>query len=200
MTTTQSKVVADMSMSLDGFIADEKDGVDELFGWYGNGDVEVPTADERWKFRVTAASAEHLRPAFSGRIGALICGRRIFEQTQGWGGRHPIGCPVFVVSHTIPVGWPRDDSRTSFHTDPIAALDAARAEAAGRDIAVATPSITQQYLNAGVLDEIVVSLVPVLLGRGIRFFENLADSPVRLSDPTVVQGRAVTHLTYQILR
>jgi dihydrofolate reductase len=200
MTTTQSKVVADMSMSLDGFIADEKDGVDELFGWYGNGDVEVPTADERWKFRVTAASAEHLRPAFSGRIGALICGRRVFDHTQGWGGRHPVGCPVFVVSHTIPEGWPRDDSRTTFYTDPIAALDAARAEAAGRDIAVATPSITQQYLNAGLLDEIVVSLVPVLLGRGIRFFDNLAGSPVRLSDPTVVQGRAVTHLTYQVLR
>src|ERR1700742_3685265 len=95
---TKQRVIADMSMSLDGFIADEKDGVDELFGWYDNGDVVVPSADERWTFKVTEASAEHLRPAFSGRVGALICGRRVFDYTQGWGGRHPVGCPVFVVS------------------------------------------------------------------------------------------------------
>jgi dihydrofolate reductase len=197
---TQTKVVADMTMSLDGFIADEKDGVGELFGWYGNGDVEVPAAAGEWKFRVTEASAAHLRPAFSGRVGALICGRRVFDLTQGWGGHHPVGCPVFVVSHSVPDGWPRADSPTTFHTDPLEALKAAKAEAAGRDIAVATPSITQQFLDAGVLDEIVVSLVPVLLGRGIRFFDKLAAAPIRLSDPKVVEGRAVTHLTYEVIR
>jgi dihydrofolate reductase len=198
--TTQSKVVADMSMSLDGFIADEKDGVEHLFGWYGNGDVEVPTADERWTFRVSQASADHLRPSFSGAVGALVCGRRIFDLTQGWGGHHPIGCPVFVVSHSVPEGWPREDSPTRFFTDPFDALTAARQEAGDRVTAVATPTLTQQYLNAGLLDEIVVSLVPVLLGRGIRFFDNLTTAPVHLSDPKVVQGTSVTHLTYEVRR
>ncbi len=189
-----------MSMSLDGFIADENDRIDELFGWYGNGDVEVPTADERWTFRVTEASAGVLRPALTGGVGALICGRRVFDLTGGWGGKHPIGCPVFVVSHSVPEGWPRPDSRTTFYPDPMAALEAARAAAGERDVAVATPTLTQQYLDAGVLDAISVALIPVLLGRGIRFFDHLAKTPIRLGDPSVTAGKAVTHLTYEVLR
>ncbi|GIM90251.1 dihydrofolate reductase family protein [Paractinoplanes toevensis] len=190
-----TKVIAEMSMSLDGFIADENDGIDELFGWYGNGEVAVPTAVEHMTFQVSPASAEHLRPAFAGAIGALICGRRVFDLTNGWGGKHPIGCPVFVVSHSVPA----DQHGAAFFTDPLEALSAARKEAGDRDIAVATPTITQQFLDAGELDAIVVSLVPVLLGRGIRFFDNLATTPVRLSDPTVTEGRGVTHLTYNII-
>ena len=133
------KVVADMSMSLDGFIADPQDGVGELFGWYGSGDVEVPTADERWSFKVSAASAEHLRPAFTGGIGALLAGRRIFDQTQGWGGRHPTGAPVFVVSHSVPEGWPRADSATTFYDDALVALAAAKEAAGDKIVAVFDP-------------------------------------------------------------
>lgn len=192
------KVVADMSMSLDGFIADESDGVQELFGWYGNGNVEVKTADPRWTFQVSEASAAHLRPAFSGAIGALVCGRRIFDMTQGWGGHHPVGAPVFCVTHSVPEGWPRTDSATTFHTDAIEALEAAQAAAGDKIVAVSTPTLTQQYLDAGRLDEIVVSLIPVLLGAGIPFFAHIAKTPIRLDDPTVVQGTGVTHLTYRV--
>jgi dihydrofolate reductase len=194
------KVIMNATMSVDGFVADDNDGVSELFGWYGNGDVEVPTADSRWTFRVTEASAGVLRRSFDGGIGALICGRRIFDLTGGWGGQHPIGCPVFVVSHSVPDGWPRPDSRTTFYPDAMTALEAARASAGERDIAVATPSLTQQYLDAGVLDAISVALIPVLLGRGIRFFDHLAKTPIRLGDPSVTEGKAVTHLTYEVLR
>jgi dihydrofolate reductase len=184
-----------MSMSLDGFIADEKDGVAELFGWYGNGTVAVPTAVDHMTFQVSPASAEHLRPALSGGIGALICGRRVFDLTNGWNGTHPIGCPVFVVSHTVPA----DTHGAAFFTDPPAALSEARKAAGAADIAVATPSITQQFLNAGVLDTIVVSQIPVLLGSGIRFFDNLNSTPIRLSDPVVTEGKGVTHLTYEVI-
>jgi dihydrofolate reductase len=194
------KVVADMSMSLDGFIADEHDRVEELFGWFGNGDVEVPSADGRWTFKVSPASAGHLRPSFSGAVGALVCGRRVFDHTQGWGGRHPVGAPVFCVSHSVPQGWPRADSVTTFYTDAEEALAAAQRAAGDKIVAVATPSLTQQYLDAGLLDEIVVSLVPVLLGRGIPFFAGLAKIPVRLTGPAVVEGTGVTHLTYQVVK
>jgi dihydrofolate reductase len=190
-----AKVVADMSMSLDGFIADPADGVGELFGWYQNGDVEVPTADPRWTFKVSEASARHLRPTFSGGVGALVCGRRIYDLTKGWGGHHPVGAPVFVVSHTTP-----DDALFPFFDDAIAALDAAKAAAGDKVVAVSTPALTQQYLDAGLLDEIVVSLIPVLLGKGIAFFANLASAPIRLSDPAVVEGTGVTHLTYAVNR
>jgi dihydrofolate reductase len=189
---TQTKVAAEMSMSLDGFIADENDGTDQLFGWYFGGDVEIPAGG--FTFKVTAASADFLRPALSGGVGALVCGRRVFDLTQGWGGRHPLGCPVFVVSHSVPT----DRHGAHFFTDPMEALAAAKAAAGDRTVAVATPSIAQHYLDAGALDEISVSLVPVLLGKGIRFFDNLAKTPIRLSDPIVYQGEGVTHLTYQV--
>jgi dihydrofolate reductase len=195
-----AKVVADMSMSLDGFIANPHGEVDELFGWYGNGTVEIPTVDGRLTFKVSEASAEHLRPAFAGAVGALLTGRRNFDQTQGWGGTHPVGAPVFVVSHSIPPGWPRADSTTTFYDDALSALEAAKQAAGDRIVAVSTPTLTQQYLDAGVLDEIVVSLVPVLLGTGIPFFGGLSKTPVRLEDPLVVQGTGVTHLTYRVRR
>ena len=125
-------VVAAMSMSLDGFVADEDGGVAELIGWHRNGPVAVPTADPDWTFHVTEASAGLLRPAVSGATGALICGRRVFDQTGGWGGRHPAGCPVLVVSHDVPPGWPRDDSPTAFYPDAMTALEAAQAQAGDR--------------------------------------------------------------------
>ncbi|MEU4428664.1 dihydrofolate reductase family protein [Actinoplanes sp. NPDC024001] len=193
------QVVAALSMSLDGFVADENDGVAELFGWYQNGNVEIRSADPRWTFHVTEASARFLRPALS-LCGALICGRRLFDETDGWGGRHPAGCPVFVVSHDVPHGWPREDSATTFYPDPMAALEAAQAQAGDLTVAVSTPTLTRQYLDAGLLDEIRVSLVPVLLGEGVSLFGGLTVAPVRLADPDVIVGRGVTHLTYRVRR
>lgn len=192
-----STVVADMTMSLDGFIADPDDGVADLFGWYGNGPVEVPSRDPRWTFHVSEASATHLRRAFADP-GALICGRRVYDLTNGWGGNHPLGVPVFVVTHAVP---PSSVGPFTFVTDGVeSALTQARAAAGDRPVVVATPSITRQLLDLELLDTISVSLVPVLLGKGIRFFDQLAKSPVKLSDPTVIQGTGVTHLTYQVLR
>jgi dihydrofolate reductase len=193
------KVVAALSMSLDGFVADENDGVAELFGWYQNGEVEVPSADPRWVFHVSEASARFLKHSLDG-AGALICGRRLFDRTDGWGGRHPAGCPVFVVSHSVPGGWPRDDSETSFHPDAIGALEAAQKVAGDRTVTVFTPTLTHQYLDAGLLDEIVVSLVPVLLGAGTSLFGAQEVTPIRLDDPEVIEGRGVTHLTFRVLR
>ena len=72
--------------------------------------------------------------------------------------------------------------------------------AGGKDVSIASPAITQQYLNAGLLDEIVVELVPVLMGEGIRFFDHLAAAPIRLTDPDVIQGTGVTYLPEQVLR
>lgn len=193
-----NKLIAEMSMSLDGFIADENDGVEHLFGWYSNGDVEMRTANPGITFRVTGPSADFLRPTIEGGVGAVICGRRVYDLANGWGGRHPVGSPVFVVTHDAPADRPSDD--INFCTDPADALAAARKTAGDRDIAVATPSVIRQYLNSGDLDRIVVALVPVLLGAGIRYFDGLADVPVKLSDPTVVQGKQVTHLSYDVLR
>lgn len=193
-------LITHMAMSLDGFVAGPDDGIDELFAWYFSGDVAVPTAKEGVTFQTDEASADVLRGALKGS-GAIITGRRNFDLTNGWDGHHPMGVPTFVVTHSVPDGWPREDSSMHFVTDGIeSALEQARAAAGDKDVVVATPNIAQQYLNAGLLDRIAVSLVPVLLGRGVPFFENLSGAPVRLETPAVTEGRGVTHLTYTVDR
>src|SRR6185437_1768361 len=112
-----TKVIALMSMSLDGFVADANDGVDEVFDWYFAGDVEVPTPSTTtdFTFRVSPPSAEHLH-GLMGEVGAMLTGRRTFERADGWGGRHPWDVPAFVVTHGVPEGWPRPGSTVEFVT------------------------------------------------------------------------------------
>jgi len=80
---SMGKVLTHMCMSLDGFVAQPDDNPAELFDWYWGGDVEVPSAQEGMSFSVDAASAPMLRELTSG-CGALIAGRRLFDQTDGW--------------------------------------------------------------------------------------------------------------------
>src|SRR4051812_21303862 len=112
-----SKVVAIMSMSLDGYVADRNDGVAEVFDWYANsGDVEFNTGGgDPMTFRVSEPSAQHLRALWS-ELGAVLTGRCTFEVAKGWGGNHAWG-PAFVLTHEIPDGWPRPGSTVNFVTD-----------------------------------------------------------------------------------
>jgi dihydrofolate reductase len=198
-----ARVTAELSMSLDGFIAHPDDGVEHLFDWYNSGEVEVKTADPRWTFHTSAASATHIRDGF-GRCGCLVSGRRLFDHTNGWGGRHPVGAPVVVVTHgKVPTKWIAEhpDAPFTFVTDGVAnAIEKAKAIAGKKDVAVAGPNVIQQCINLGLLDEICVDLVPVLIGEGIRFFGTLDRSPVKLEGPRVIQGSGVTHLYYTVLK
>ena len=191
-------VVAGFSMSLDGFIANPSDEVGPLFDWYGNGDVEIRWPGNDMVSHASAASAGYLRDSISS-AGALVVGRRIFDYTNGWNGSHPLGVPVFVVSHTIPDGWPRDDAPFTFVTDGVqSAVAQAKAVAGDKTVGVAGPNVAQQCLNAGLVDELHVELVPVLLGEGIRFFDHLRSTPVTLDDPTIIPGSRVTHLMFRV--
>ncbi|MGZ5319387.1 MAG: dihydrofolate reductase family protein, partial [Actinomycetota bacterium] len=127
-----TKVVAIMSMSLDGYVADANDGVAEVFDWYFSGDVEVPTASgtSGMTFRVSPSSAEHLRGLVA-EIGAMLTGRRTFEVADGWGGQHPWDVPAFIVTHHVPEGWPRPGSTVQFVTDGIEGAVARARSAAG---------------------------------------------------------------------
>src|SRR5919112_1531673 len=160
-----SKLVAIMSMSLDGYVADRNDGVAEVFDWYMNsGDVEIHTggADDM-TFKVSPESAEHIR-GLTSELGAVLTGRRTFEVAHGWGGNHAWG-PAFVVTHQIPAGWPRPGSTVHFVTDGLeSAVKQARAAAAGKSVGVHGADTIQQLLNAGLLDELHVDVAAVLLG------------------------------------
>ena len=194
-----SKVVAIMSMSLDGYVADLNDGVAEVFDWYFNsGGVEVHTGgSDPMTFKVSGPSAEHIRSLTSG-LGAVLTGRRTFEVAHGWGGNHAWG-PAFVLTHEIPSGWPRPNSTVHFVTDGIeSAVEQAKAAAGGKAVAVHGGDTIQQLLNAGLVDEIHVDVAAVLLGSGIRLFDHLAVTPAVLGDPKVIQGVGVTHLRYPV--
>ncbi|HEY1673701.1 MAG TPA: deaminase [Streptosporangiaceae bacterium] len=166
------RIFTHMTMSLDGFIADPDDGVGELFGWYEAGPVTVPSADERWSFQVDEDSARMLRGVMS-TTGALVCGRRLFEHTRGWGDRHPIGASVVVVTHQAP-------------------------EDAGRWQTISFADGVKQGLD--LVDEVIISLAPVMLGKGIAYFGDLAHPPHRFGDPVIIAGHRVTHLRYPVLR
>jgi dihydrofolate reductase len=195
MTTT----IALMSMSLDGFVADDHDGVAEVFDWYfRSGDVEIRTGgSDPMTFRMSEPSAEHVR-GLTSRLGAVLTGRRTFEVAQGWGGNHAWG-PAFVLTHAVPDGWPRQGSTVHFVTDGIeSAVRQAREAAAGRSVGVHGADTIQQLLNAGLVDELSIDVAAVLLGSGVRLFDHLASTPAVLGDPTVVAGVGVTHLRYAV--
>lgn len=190
-------VFTHMTMSLDGFIADPDDRIDHIFDWFDAGDVPVSTANPDISMRVDAASADLLRH-LTGRAGALVSGRRLFDITDGWGDNHPVGAPVVVVTHRPPDDpgrWPR----TTFVGDVAEAIARAREIAGDKDVTIASASIAQQALRLGLVDEVAVSLTPVLLGAGIPYFASLG-TLVLLEDPLVVEGRRAVHLRYPVRR
>jgi dihydrofolate reductase len=194
-----SKVVAVMSMSLDGYVADSNDGVAEVFDWYfASGNVEFQTGgSDPMTFKVSERSADHLRGLWS-ELGAVLTGRRTFDVAEGWGGNHAWG-PAFVLTHHIPAGWPRPNSTVHFVTDGIeSAVRQAKAAAGEKSVAVHGADTIQQCLNAGLLDEIHVDIAAVLLGSGVRLFEHLAGTPLVLGNPAVIPGAGVTHLRYPV--
>lgn len=189
-----------MCMSLDGFVAQLDDNPAELFEWYWNGDVLVPSAQESMSFSVDAASAVMLEDLTAG-CGAIVAGRRLFDQTDGWGDNHPAGAPVVVVTHRPP---PEDAAerfpRTTFTGTVEEAIAAAKAIAANKFVTIASANIIQQALGLGLVDEICISQIPVLFGSGIRYFGALIGGHVMLEDPIVVQGTRALHLRYPVRR
>jgi dihydrofolate reductase len=193
-----SRLIALMSMSLDGFVATKEDGVEEVFAWYFNGNVEIPIGGgDPMTFKVSEASAGHLR-GLMGELGAMLTGRRTFEVAQGWGGNHAWG-PAFVLTHQVPEGWPKPNSTVHFVTDGLeSAARQAKAAAGGKAVGVHGADTIRQLLNAGLLDEIHIDLAAVLLGEGIPLFGPLARGSLVLGDPNVIQGVGVTHLRYPV--
>ncbi len=193
-----SKIIAVMSMSLDGFVADPHDGVAEVFDWYTSGDVEFNTGgSDPMTFRLSEPSAEHFR-GLTSELGAVLTGRRTFDVAHGWGGNHAWG-PAFVLTHHVPDGWPRPDSTVHFVTDGVdSAVAQAKVAAGDKSVGVHGAETIQQCLNAGLIDALHVDLSAVLLGSGVRLFEHLTVTPAVLGNPTVVQGVGVTHLRYPV--
>lgn len=205
-----SKVVLELSMSLDGFIAGPNDspdnglgdGGDALFKWYSSGDTDFPLPGTDMVFKISRASAEFLRSSWL-NIGASVTGRRTFDIAHGWGGNPPGGMDshYFVVTHTVPQEWVKPGSPFTFVTDGVeSAVEEAKKVAGDKNVDLMGASIAQQCLKAGLLDEIQIDLAPVLLGGGVRLFDHLDTGPIELEPLAVVQGLDVTHLRYRVVK
>jgi dihydrofolate reductase len=202
------KVTSGLTMSLDGFIAGPNDGPEHplgengmrLFDWYESGDNEYEMPSGGMTFKVSPQSAEMLNRAFYS-IGAIVTGRRTFDITNGWGGRHPLDVPMVVLTHTVPDGWDYEGSPFTFITDGVeSAVEKARELAGEKDVAVGAASLVQQCLKAGLLDEVHVDIVPVLLGGGVRMFDNLGPEHIELERTEIIEAPDVTHMTFRVVK
>lgn len=189
------------AVSLDGFIADDNDGIEALFNWLANGDVAWSSPGIEHEFRTTKASADFTQSHYRD-VAAAIIGRRLFDLTNGWNGK--IECPgdhVFVVTHQPPTQWQYAATAPFTFVDGVEqAIAAAKAFAGDRDVYVFSGQIGSQALKLGLIDQVVINQVPVILGSGRPFFAtgSLAE-PLRLENPsTIVRGDQVTHLVYDI--
>jgi dihydrofolate reductase len=191
------KVVMYSSVSVDGFIADDKDQPGPLFDWLSGGDVPL---DDSGVLTVSQASYDYIRPYWD-RIGVTIAGRHVFDLTDGWDGTPPSGVDhVVVVTHRpAPDGW---DATAPFHfVDGVEAAVATAQQLAGdRIVEVAAGDVGGQALAAGLVDEVRMDVVPVVFGSGKRYFGSV-DAQRLLADPDVlIQGNRVLHLRYQVRR
>jgi dihydrofolate reductase len=201
------KVILDITMSLDGFIAGPNDGPERplgeggerLFAWYFSGDTDFEMPSGTMTFKVSPASAEVLQEVHT--VGALVTGRRTFDIANAWGGRHPVDVPVFVVTHMVPQEWVYEGSPFTFVTDGVeSAVEKAKEVAGDKNIGVGAASIAQQCIQARLLDELHIHLAPVLLGDGIRLFDHLGTEPIELESMRVVETPGVTHLRFRVVK
>lgn len=187
-------------VSLDGFIADDTDRVGPLFDWYTNGDVSWSFEGSNREARTTQASADFMR-AYYAEVAAGVIGRRLFDLTNGWDGKPAAGEHVFVVTHEPPTNWEHADTAPfTFVNSVESAIGVAREYAGDRLVDVSGGQIGGQALRLGLIDQVVVNLVPVVFGSGRPFFATgpLAD-PVLLENPSrVVPGDRVMHLVYDV--
>ncbi len=196
------KTIMGAVVSLDGFMADDNDGVGPLFDWLGNGDVTWSFPGSDGESRTTQASADFMLSQYRD-MAVVVIGRRVFDLTNGWNGTPAAGEHVLVVTHQPPTDWEHAETAPFTFVDGVEKAIAAAKEFAGdRDVDVAAGQIGGQALKLGLIDQVVVNQVPVVFGSGRPFFATggLAE-PLRLENPsTIVRGDRVTHLVYDVSR
>jgi dihydrofolate reductase len=201
------KVTVDMSMSLDGFIAGPNDGPGQELGEGGMQLHEWVFGLAGWRKRhgleggETGPDDEMMEEA-SSNVGALVMGRRMFDLGEGpWGDEPPFHVPVFVLTHRARDSVAKEGGTSyTFVTDGIeSALEQARAAAGDRDVALAGgANIVQQYLRAGLVDQIQLHVSPLLLGAGRRLLDEAGRATLEAT--RVVESPGVTHLRYRVVK
>jgi dihydrofolate reductase len=196
-----SKVFAEMSMSLDGFIAGPNDNVDRLHEWLY--DLSTWRAPHGMSGGENNQDADVMDESFK-RAGAFVMGRRMFNLAEEpWGSNPPFHSPVFVVTHEAREPLAKEGG-TAFHfvtTGVEGAIRQAKAAAGDKDVSVSGGANTiQQCLKSGLVDELIIHLIPVLLGGGILLFESLGNASIELESTRVIDSPKVTHLQFRVMK
>jgi dihydrofolate reductase len=198
------KVFVDITMSMDGFIAGPNDGPEQGLGEGGERLHEWIFGLASWRKPHGLEGGEHnedseLLDEATQRSGAVIVGRRMFDNARGWGESPPFHKPVFVLTHETREPEEKEGGTTFTFVEGIEnALEQARAAAGERDVAVGGGAQTiQQFLGAGLVDEMQVHVAPLLLGGGVRLFAEL-DGPREVSDLRASASPAVAHLRFHL--
>jgi dihydrofolate reductase len=181
------KVVFGMTMSLDGFVNDRNGSVSRLYPDLG-------------ALRETELLQEAIKAT-----GAVVMGRGAYDMAQGDFTGYEFQVPIFVVTHDAPKKVAKGENerlRFNFVTDGVeSAIKKAKAAAGNKDVTViGGANIAQQCLKKGLLDEIQIGIVPVLLGEGLRLFENLGSEPIELEIIRVIESPARTDLEFRVVK
>ncbi len=211
-----AKLKFQISVSTDGFVAGPNQSEENPLGEGGEQLHEWVLKLEAWRKphgreggETNASSAVFAQSLEN--VGAVVMGRGMFGGGPGpwgedpwrgwWGEEPPFHMPVFVVTHHAREPLEMEGG-TTFHfvTEGIeAALEQAKAAAGGADVSLGGgASVAQQYLRAGLLDEVLLNVAPVMLGSGTRLFENLEGAAIGLERTQVVEGPDATHIRYRV--
>jgi dihydrofolate reductase len=204
-----AKVTSDISMSLDGFIAGPNDGPENPLGDSGE-------RLHQWVYQLASWRELHGLPGGKANrdseileesiknTGAEVMGRRMFNNGEKyWRDNPPFHHPVFVLTHEAREEEVKDGGTTyTFVTDGIeSALEQAKAAAGDKAVKVTGGANTvQQYIKAGLLDEIQIHVVPVLLGDGIRLFDHLSTERIELELTRLIESPGITHLRFRVVK
>jgi dihydrofolate reductase len=210
-----SKLRFNISMSLDGFVAGPDPTEQEPLGKRGEELHEwvLPLAAWREPHGYEGGEVNASTPiveSWTENVGANIMGRNMFGGGPGpwgeppwqgwWGDEPPFHHPVFVLTHHARD--PLELKGTTFHfvTDGIeSALEQARDAAGDKDVSIAGgASVAQQYLAAGLMDEMEIAVVPIFLGGGTKLLENLGDAGLRINQVQAIEAPGVVHLRYEV--
>jgi dihydrofolate reductase len=212
------KLIVDITTSLDGFVAGPNQTLEDPLGAGGMRLHEWAFAAVAWREAHGLAGGEantdsDVVQESIDRTGATVMGRRMFSGGSGpwaddpnangwWGDEPPFGHPVVVLTHHDREPLELKGTTFTFVTSGIEpALEQARAAAGDKDVLVAGGGSTaEQYVAAGLLDELQIHVVPLFLGDGVRLFERLGANPPELEQGRVISSPTVTHLRYRVLR
>jgi dihydrofolate reductase len=196
-----TKVVASITTSVDGYIVGPNDGPgvglgeggERLHYWVFGGPWSY---DAEPRGEATGADKEYLDQAFA-RVGAVVGGRNTYEAAEAWGGKNPWDMPFFIVTHR-PEEAPPAEAGFTFVNGLAQAIARAREAAGGKDVSImGGADIIRQALRAGYVEELSISIAPIVLGAGKRLFEGFEES-IDLEPMRVRQSPFATHITYRV--